>query len=50
VIDSEATLIAIYNSKVAAEKRVWKNQIQPLPRRVAKSGVGTAHVGATDSN
>jgi hypothetical protein len=50
VIDSEATLITIYNSKVAVEKRVWKDQIQPLPRRVAKSGVGTAHVGATDSN
>ena len=50
MIDGEATLIAIHNSKVAAEKRMWKDLIQPLPRRVAKSGVGTAHVGATDSN
>jgi hypothetical protein len=50
VIDGEATLIAIHNSKVAAEKRMWKDLIQPLPRRVAKSGVGAAHVGATGSN
>jgi hypothetical protein len=50
VIDGEATLIAIHNSEVAAEKRMWKDQIQPLPGRVAKWGVRTAHVCATNSN